>query len=328
MREEYVEFPECYSRYRLRNLYKGIPPSADVVKLLRTYFCAMSNLYGSIPLKKAYEIINEQNPDLISREEFIAFAKVAIHELDDYFIMGQDEIFTNIDPLPFMEREIISVYILNDDISVYDDLLQSHFQKPYYIPEREILLKYKKREYTELNPETNAMKAFLKKIFTNKPEKIKGFFDRMILRIRSSSNPINNLQVVFDDPDFVLEEEDIGVFVELYYKLSNNTRIPFNKGYTPNEMASILPAKPLQSITLGPNIKKAIMNGSITVHEYKDYIQGISFPSEELKEDLLKELDLFSNENVSMRSRQHKKVGRNEPCPCGSGKKYKKCCGR
>lgn len=22
------------------------------------------------------------------------------------------------------------------------------------------------------------------------------------------------------------------------------------------------------------------------------------------------------------------KVGRNEPCPCGSGKKYKRCCGR
>ena len=22
------------------------------------------------------------------------------------------------------------------------------------------------------------------------------------------------------------------------------------------------------------------------------------------------------------------RVGRNEPCPCGSGKKYKKCCGR
>ncbi len=26
--------------------------------------------------------------------------------------------------------------------------------------------------------------------------------------------------------------------------------------------------------------------------------------------------------------RENKKVGRNEPCPCGSGKKYKKCCGR
>ena len=24
--------------------------------------------------------------------------------------------------------------------------------------------------------------------------------------------------------------------------------------------------------------------------------------------------------------RSHKKIGRNDPCPCGSGKKYKKCC--
>jgi len=26
--------------------------------------------------------------------------------------------------------------------------------------------------------------------------------------------------------------------------------------------------------------------------------------------------------------RKEPKIGRNEPCPCGSGKKYKKCCGR
>jgi preprotein translocase subunit SecA len=26
--------------------------------------------------------------------------------------------------------------------------------------------------------------------------------------------------------------------------------------------------------------------------------------------------------------RKNKKIGRNDPCPCGSGKKYKKCCGR
>jgi preprotein translocase subunit SecA len=26
-------------------------------------------------------------------------------------------------------------------------------------------------------------------------------------------------------------------------------------------------------------------------------------------------------------TRDQPKIGRNEPCPCGSGKKYKKCCG-
>jgi preprotein translocase subunit SecA len=29
---------------------------------------------------------------------------------------------------------------------------------------------------------------------------------------------------------------------------------------------------------------------------------------------------------ISTRRRSQPKVGRNDPCPCGSGKKYKKCC--
>jgi preprotein translocase subunit SecA len=28
------------------------------------------------------------------------------------------------------------------------------------------------------------------------------------------------------------------------------------------------------------------------------------------------------------RAKADKEPGRNDPCPCGSGKKYKKCCGR
>lgn len=33
------------------------------------------------------------------------------------------------------------------------------------------------------------------------------------------------------------------------------------------------------------------------------------------------------NINPALPATRGKKVGRNEPCPCGSGKKYKKCCG-
>ena len=29
-----------------------------------------------------------------------------------------------------------------------------------------------------------------------------------------------------------------------------------------------------------------------------------------------------------IRKEAAEKVGRNDPCPCGSGKKYKKCCGK
>ena len=32
-------------------------------------------------------------------------------------------------------------------------------------------------------------------------------------------------------------------------------------------------------------------------------------------------------ENKTYVKSASEKVGRNDPCPCGSGKKYKKCCG-
>ncbi len=43
------------------------------------------------------------------------------------------------------------------------------------------------------------------------------------------------------------------------------------------------------------------------------------------KPEDISELELLLNTPKSKIA--EKKVGRNEPCPCGSGKKYKKCCG-
>ena len=37
---------------------------------------------------------------------------------------------------------------------------------------------------------------------------------------------------------------------------------------------------------------------------------------------------LYKEQKSSTTIRVGKKVGRNEPCPCGSGKKYKHCCGK
>ncbi len=43
---------------------------------------------------------------------------------------------------------------------------------------------------------------------------------------------------------------------------------------------------------------------------------------EEATENLVTNLD---QEKVAS---SDKKIARNEPCPCGSGKKYKQCCGK
>lgn len=79
----------------------------------------------------------------------------------------------------------------------------------------------------------------------------------------------------------------------------------------------------------------------------KDTVVSLEFDKEKLyknmvdaKADWLYELkaweDIFSEEKrkelyleqkKSGTIRKPKKVGRNDPCPCGSGKKYKQCCG-
>ena len=45
------------------------------------------------------------------------------------------------------------------------------------------------------------------------------------------------------------------------------------------------------------------------------------FSEEELKK-------FYKEQKESTTIRKPKKIGSNDPCPCGSGKKYKKCCGR
>ena len=45
-------------------------------------------------------------------------------------------------------------------------------------------------------------------------------------------------------------------------------------------------------------------------------------------EDTIDSMPKILRDNDKNPANNHKKVGRNDPCPCGSGKKYKKCCMR
>ena len=51
-------------------------------------------------------------------------------------------------------------------------------------------------------------------------------------------------------------------------------------------------------------------------------VQGLRLLAEERRKEL------YKAQKKSMTVVKGKKIGRNDPCPCGSGKKYKQCCGR
>ena len=73
-KEQYIEFPEEYTRRELNARYREIPLKDTTSRLLRKYFNAMANLYGIITLHKAREIIFSLSPKLVTADEFLASA--------------------------------------------------------------------------------------------------------------------------------------------------------------------------------------------------------------------------------------------------------------
>ena len=58
-----------------------------------------------------------------------------------------------------------------------------------------------------------------------------------------------------------------------------------------------------------------------------EWLYGLPQWNDIFDEETLKKLYLEQKKSGTVVNAE-KKVGRNDPCPCGSGKKYKKCCGR
>jgi preprotein translocase subunit SecA len=68
----------------------------------------------------------------------------------------------------------------------------------------------------------------------------------------------------------------------------------------------------------------------IELREEAEKVQEMVLEEGEIDESRLEfaKKDVFAEEEKKNQPIKTEKVGRNDPCPCGSGKKYKKCCGR
>ncbi|GAG82953.1 unnamed protein product, partial [marine sediment metagenome] len=67
---------------------------------------------------------------------------------------------------------------------------------------------------------------------------------------------------------------------------------------------------------------QSVYQVSTQVHEQ---LQGYDYLAQEMADQ---QAAARPEQKVAQITRDIPKVGRNDPCPCGSGKKYKKCCGR
>ncbi len=300
------DFPQMYERSKLDEMYAQLGLPDDTVKLLQDYFSAFGNFYNIISLGDAYGIIRRHNGDLISAEDFIAFSEVVRHDEGNYYyILGRDELYENAPAAEAIDREIVHESLVDVDFEYYYDLSDSQKGKPLYIPEKNELLKFTDDFYYEQNPQTEALFDFFRNKMGMDNECAEDMTCECVFCILSSifpkENPINEVIQDFVRLKIKFTNFQFDEFIRLTCDLNNNIRHRCNRGFTPNELAD----------RLGINERKTIsaISASGSGRKFK-----------------FSEIGLIDVKRSGLR--RDGKVGRNDPCPCGSGKKYKKCCGR
>jgi hypothetical protein len=325
----YIEFPKIYTPFRLNRMYKKLGMPEETVRLLHTYFDAMARLYGVIPLRKALEIVNQQN-EPIPEKTFAAFAEIVRHEEHDYSILGEDELFMDSEPTAPLDRELIAEHLYTIDLDDYEELEAAQQGKPYYIPPKQELLKYADPDYYESTPQRDAMWHFLRHDLRMSGDRTEDFMYELLLYTEMGER---DFQVVLDDMERMglrfRTESALEKFIQLYSDLNNHSRMYHNRGFTPMEvMASLPPEERVpKAIVIGPNMTAALQKGDMDIEELRAGIFGKNMPSEQLRQSMLAELDRIKKTMTPAPVKDAaKKIGRNDPCPCGSGKKYKNCC--
>ena len=92
---------------------------------------------------------------------------------------------------------------------------------------------------------------------------------------------------------------------------------------------SLKEKNPLDELTeeseVNLNYEKELLYKNM-VEARADWLYNLPQWDKHLTEERRKEL--YKEQRQSKTVVKPQKIGRNDPCPCGSGKKYKKCCGR
>ena len=291
------------------NQQQDIGLSSETEGLLRSYFDAFANLYGIVPLYRALRIVQKQNPELVlTTDTFLAFADQVGQEEHPYIIAGAEDIYSNIDePIPPLKREIIAEYLYAvDDFESYAELKANQEGKPFYIPEKEELLRYQDDFYVEETKESLALGAFLR--------------DKLKVKNLEASIGDSDPQDLIDTVERLAgrgclgSTEQINEFFRYYYDMSNHTRMAANRGFTPNEIQERMG---IRSSKFGIDIPRVLQTGDADMGVLRQGALHSSIPATQ-----------WGRAQNSQKQMEQQKPGRNTPCPCGSGKKYKRCCGR
>ena len=261
--------------------------------------------YVTIPLGEFYRLFRKGSD--LSRKEMTA----RIREIDPA-----------LSPCVLRGDKLIASATLENDL--YLKLERSQRDMDYYIPSAHEVEEIMVNGYPAGEPYCRNMRDFVREEFDLDPEEADGL-TRWMWDTLNMGRDIHDIMDHLNEEEYVFSsEEGASRFMERFMELNRETRMWIHKGHTPREVTLAHPPMKngrMPTIVPGSSQAAALLKESMTELETRGFTVDLDQNAVEVSE-------VQRSADQKIISMNRKKIYPNDPCPCGSGKKFKYCCGR
>lgn len=279
--------------------------------------------YGIAPVEVIYELYKMKVNDTVEEmmdmllEMPIDIVESCIFPLDKLGLTN----YTKDDPL-YSTRGIFIHLPIFEEEGEFERLLRDQGDKDFYIPSVQQIEEICMKGYETSSLAYKKLESFFRKKLNMSYEHAATWCLQVWANSYEGESPGDVISKMSDADIVFQSEKQMNEFVELLMEAHNNTRMKENRGHKPNELMGKVVSRGMPTIVPGssraaemlkdvmPQLNK--MGFSVDLDENADIAATFIYP----------------NGRKDNPVRVEKKIYPNDLCPCGSGKKYKKCCGR
>lgn len=277
--------------------------------------------YGIAPIEVIYEMYRQKVKDSI--DEMIGMLWEMPVDIVESCLFTMDKLGMEGWPKenPLYSEKGIFVHLQLFEDAEFDYLLRQQMDKDFYIPSAQQIDEICRIGYEASSSAYKKLESFFTK-------KLKFSYEQAVtwcLQVwansyegESPSKIINKMT----EANIEFEEKMINELLELLVAAHNNTRMKENRGYKPSEMVR------KKSVDKMPTIVPASSNAAAILKDAAPQLEAMGVPIDLNGNTDVIQTTMFPSGLNGEPIRVEKKIYPNDPCPCGSGKKYKKCCGK
>ena len=277
--------------------------------------------YGIAPIEVIYELYRQKVK--CSIDEMIEMLWEMPVDIVESCLFTMDRIgmkgWPKENPLYSEKGIFLHIQLFEDEELHY--LLRQQKDKDFYIPSAQQIDEICRIGYEASSSEYKKLESFFIKKLRLPYEQAVTWCLQVWANSYEGESPLKIINKM-TEANIEFEEKMINELLELVMAAHNNTRMKENRGYKPSEMARKMPIDKM------PTIVPASSKAAAILMDAAPQLQAMGVPVDLNGNTDVIHTTMFPRGLSEEPIRVEKKIYPNDPCPCRSGKKYKKCCGK